>query len=327
MPTPIEETPVTADALVMRGRPLVIRGLCREWPIVKLGRESDSAFAKEIVRHDNGTPVDVLRMPFGEDGIVGYTADLESFNYQHFRVTVSEVLQRLAAYSQQDQSPGLAMQSAQIAACLPTLLPSLLMPLLPPEVQPRLWMGNRVVTPAHFDSSHNIAVVACGRRKFTLFPPDQIANLYIGPLDFAPTVAAISVARLDAVDDPRYPKLREALDHAFVAELEPGDAIYIPPVWWHHVESLEQLNVLVNYWWRPAAYPGQVAEAGLEALAQCILAFRWMPPAERSAWRSVLEHYVFSDEDPAMHIPVSRRGVLGPLSPVVTAKLRKMAGK
>jgi len=327
MPTPIEEGPLTANQLMESGRPRVIRGLCREWPIVKLAQQSDTSFAKEIVRHDNGTPVDALRMPLGEDGIVGYAPDLESFNYQRFRVPVSEVLQRLAAYSQHEQTPGLAMQSAQVSACLPGLLPSLRLPLLPDDVQPRLWMGNRVVTPAHFDSSHNIAVVACGRRRFTLFPPEQIGNLYIGPLDFAPTVAAISIARLDAVDDPRYPRLREALDHALVAVLEPGDAIYIPPVWWHHVESLERLNALVNYWWRPVAYPGHVAEPGLEALAHCLLAFRCLPPAERAAWKSILDHYVFADEDPAGHLPASRRGVLGPLSPEVVAKLRKMAGK
>lgn len=327
MPTAIEEGPLTTDELIAGGRPHVIRGLCAAWPLVRLARESDSAFAREVARHDNGTPVDALRIPEDEDGIVGYAAGLESFNYRHFRVTVSEVLQRLAAFSQHERTPGLAMQSAQIAASLPGLLPSLPLPMLPADVQPRLWMGNRVVTPAHFDSSHNVAVVACGRRRFTLFPPEQVANLYIGPLDFAPTVAAIGMARLDATDDPRFPRLREALQNAFVAELEPGDAIYIPPVWWHHVESLERLNALVNYWWRPGAFAGHVPEPGLEALAHCLLAFRWMPPAERSAWKAVLDHYVFADADPAPHIPESRKGVLGPLSAETVAKLRKMAGK
>ena len=332
MPSPIEETPreqalPSAESLIAHGRPRVLRGLCRDWPLVRHARESDTAFAQAIAAHDNGTPVDALRMEAEEDGIVGYTAGLDAFNYRHFRVSVTEILQRLAAYSRSERSPGLAMQSAQIAACLPGLLPSLSLPLLASDAQPRLWMGNRVVTPAHFDSSHNIAVVACGRRRFTLFPPDQVANLYIGPLDFAPTVAAMSIARLDAVDDPRYPRLREALAHAFVAELEPGDAIYIPPVWWHHVESLERLNALVNYWWRPAAFPGHVAEPGLEALAHCLLAFRWMPQNERAAWKAIIDHFVFDPETNADHIPEARRGVLSPLTAETQAKLRKMAGK
>jgi quercetin dioxygenase-like cupin family protein len=36
---------------------------------------------------------------------------------------------------------------------------------------------------------------------------------------------------------------------AMEAELSPGDAIFIPMGWFHHVEALERFNVLVNYWW------------------------------------------------------------------------------
>ena len=138
---------------------------------------------------------------------------------------------------------------------------------LDPAIQPRLWIGNRVTTPAHFDEFHNVACVVCGSRRFTLFPPAQVRNLYIGPLDFAPTGAAISMARLDRPDDPRFPLLRMALAEAQVAELQPGDAIYIPPLWWHHVASLGRLNALVNYWWKPV--PPVLAAARLRA-AGCL---------------------------------------------------------
>ena len=37
-----------------------------------------------------------------------------------------------------------------------------------------------------------------------------------------------------------------------VADLEPGDAIYIPALWWHAVQATGELNVLVNYWWNEA---------------------------------------------------------------------------
>lgn len=331
MPIAIEETAsheVTLDELVDAARPRVIRRLCRDWPMVALARESDSAFARELARHDNASPVDALLMPPDAHGAVGYNADMSGFNYRHFRVPLTQVLERLASYSRVEEPvPGVAMQSALIAQCLPGLMDAHPLPLLDPSVQPRLWIGNRVTTPAHFDSSHNLAVVVCGRRRFTLFPPEQVRNLYVGPLDFAPTAAAISLPPLEAAGDPRWPRLEEAMAHALVAELEPGDAIYMPPVWWHHVASLERLNALVNYWWRPPAFPGHVPEPGLDALMHCILAYRSLPPAERDAWKALLEHYVFSGEDVTGHIPPQRRGVLGPLTPEVADRLARLAGR
>lgn len=328
MPAAIDEVQrnghETLAGIVARDRPLVVRGLCAAWPLVKHARESHSAFAEALARHDNGTPVDVLRMPVGEHGVIGYDAAMDGFNYQHFKVPVTQILERLAAFSRHDDVPGLAMQSALISSCLPGLIESHTIPFLDARIAPRLWMGNRVTTPAHFDSTHNIAVVVCGRRRFTLFPPDQIANLYVGPIDFAPTAAAISLPRLNQRDDPRYPRLKDALANAVVAELEPGDAIYIPPIWWHHVESLDELNALVNYWWQTAVFPGHVAEPGLHALMHAILAFKSLPRAERDAWKALLDHYVFNDDDPAAHIPADRRGVLGTLTPDVVARLKHL---
>lgn len=336
MPAPIAEyangQPVRlrdfalADA-VAAAQPLVIRGLCRDWPLVLEARRSPSDFARALAALDAGADVDVLHMPPEAGGAVGYNADIDGFNYRHFKVSLTEALQRLAAYSRVDGAvPGLALQSAAIAECAPGFPDTHAMPCLPFPAQPRLWVGNRVTTPAHFDASHNLAVAACGRRRFTLFPVEQVANLYIGPLDFAPTGAAITMARPDAPDFDRFPRLREALDHALVAELEPGDALYLPPLWWHQVESLEPLNALVNYWWSPPLADGRPPASGLEALLHARLAFAGLGREERRGWRALFEHYVFGDEDPAAHIPEARRGVLGGLAAETLARLRQRIG-
>jgi hypothetical protein len=327
-PAAIEEhdgagPPITLADLVGRDRPLVIRGLCRDWPVVKLAARSDTAFAQGLAALDNGAEVDALLMPPGEEGIIGYNANFDGFNYEHHRVSITQGLQRLARYSRQENPPGLAMQSAPISACLPGLLDDHVIPLLDPAIQPRIWIGNKVTTPAHFDEYHNVACVVCGTRRFTLFAPDQAPNLYVGPLDFAPTGAAISIARLDRPDDPRFPRLKLALAQAQAAELPPGDAIYIPPMWWHHVESLQRINALVNYWWRPVPVHGHVPETAMGCLLHCILTFKSLPPAERAAWKGLLEHYVFGEADPAAHLPVGRRGVLGELTPELATKLRE----
>ncbi|MBM7121092.1 cupin-like domain-containing protein [Dyella kyungheensis] len=309
------------DSIVGGDRPVVIRGLVKHWPLVKAAGESDQAFAAQLIAADNGTPVDALLMPPEAEGIVGYRGDAEAFNFTHHRASVTQALQRLLQFADAADAPGIALQSAPIASCLPRLLDHHRLPLLDPAVTPRLWIGNRVTTPAHFDEYRNIACVVCGVRRFTLFPPEQVRNLYIGPLDFAPTGAAISMARLDRLDDPRYPRLREAMRHALVAELEPGDAIYIPPMWWHHVASLGKLNALVNYWWMPAHGSGLAPNTRLGGLLHCILLFKSLPPAERAAWRELLDHYVFGDEDPAAHIPAHRRGWLGELDEEQSRKL------
>lgn len=327
MPAAIEEyrdtgQPIGLGEIVGRERPLILRGLCKDWPIVGLARQSDTSFAKALAELDNGTAVDTLLMPTSEQGLIGYNAELDGFNYQHYRVSVTEVLRRLASYSRQPDPPGVAMQSALISACLPGFLDRHALSFLHAGIEPRLWIGNQVTTPAHFDAFHNIAVVVCGSRRFTLLPPEQVRNLYIGPLDFAPTGAAISMARLDRPDDPRFPRLKEALANAQVADLQPGDAIYIPPVWWHHVVSLDRLNALVNYWWRPNTLDGRVPESGLGCLMHAILSFKSLPPAERAAWKTLLDHYVFGDEDPAVHIPEAHRGILGTLTPEDVAKAK-----
>ncbi|MGH8026278.1 MAG: cupin-like domain-containing protein, partial [Pseudoxanthomonas sp.] len=235
-----------------------------------------------------------------------------------------EALRRLAAYSRHDGvTPGVALQSALIPACLPGFTPEHPLPLLDAAIQPRLWIGNRVTTPTHFDASHNLAVVVCGRWRFTLFAPEQVGNLYIGPLDFAPTGAAISMARLDQADDPRFPRLRQALAQSLVSELEAGDAIYIPPVWWHHVASLERLNALVNYWWKPMTGQGVAPESVLGALMHAILALKPLSGSEREAWKRLFDHYVFNDQDPAAHIPVERRNLLGRLTPQMVEQIKQ----
>lgn len=309
--------------IMYRDRPLVIRGLCRDWPVVAAARESDTAFATRLAGYDNGAEVDTLLMAPAENGVIGYNADMDGFNYRHFRVSMTDALQRLAGYSRHEGAPGVALQSALIQACMPGFLQDHPLPVLAAHIQPRLWVGNRVTTPAHFDAFHNLAVVVCGRRRFTLFAPDQVRNLYIGPLDFAPTGVAISIVRLDQAEDPRFPRLRQALEQSLVSDLEPGDAIYMPPLWWHHVASLESLNALVNYWWKPVAADGVIPDSGLGAMMHAVLSLKSLPLEERLAWKALFDHYVFNQEDCAAHIPPARRGVLGRLTPELIAKAKE----
>jgi len=57
------------------------------------------------------------------------------------------------------------------------------------------------------------------------------------------------MVHVTAPDLARYPRYAPALEVAQESELAPGDAIFIPHDWYHHVEALDPFNVLVNYWW------------------------------------------------------------------------------
>ena len=295
--------------------PAVLRGLVASWPAVARGLESPLAIAQYLAAFDNGTPVNALMTRPEEGGRIFYDASMEGFNFLHTMRSVTEVLEQVLRYAQFDRAPAVAMQSALIDGCLPGFATENVLPLLDAAVPARLWFGTAITTPAHFDESHNIACCIAGRRRFTLFPTGQIANLYIGPLDHAPAGTPLSLVDFDTPDFTRFPRFREALAHGRMAELAPGDAIYIPPLWWHHVRSLERVNGLVNFWWVRAA-PGQATPPfALDSLLHAVTALRGLPPAQRRAWREVFEHYIFDvDRDVTGHIPPERRSLLGNMS-------------
>src|SRR5579875_2108860 len=137
---PIEEyagDPRAFDAAgaIAQARPLVIRGLVRDWPIVKLARQSDTAFAQRLAELDSGADVDILMVAPEAEGVIGYTPDLGDFNFKHFKVPLTLGLQRLASYSRREHAPGLVIQSAPIRKCLPGWLADHGLPCLDPRVQ------------------------------------------------------------------------------------------------------------------------------------------------------------------------------------------------
>jgi lysine-specific demethylase 8 len=109
----------------------------------------------------------------------------------------------------------------------------------------KLWIGaTGVVSSLHRDLADNLHAQVSGRKRFTLVAPQQSACVYPNSFfDGVPNGCRVDVERPDYA---RFPRLREA--EMFVAELGPGDVLYIPRGWWHHVRTLE-LGISVNFWW------------------------------------------------------------------------------
>lgn len=319
---PGADWPARREDIVAAGEPLLLKGLVADWPAVRAGLQS--------VEHG----VDYLR-GFYRDATVGawiggpeiggrffYNDDLTGFNYRPVMVKLGVVLDRLLQHRHDARPPAIYVGSTTVDTCLPGFRALNDVDLGPRQPLASVWIGNRGRVAAHYDVPDNLACVVAGRRRFTLFPPGELPNLYVGPLDLTPAGQPISLVDLQDPDLERFPRFKDALKNALVAELAPGDAVFIPSMWWHHVEALDAFNVLVNYWWRQSpAYMDTPANALLHAL----LSVRDLPPAQREAWRGIFRHYVFeADDATAAHIPEVSRGVLSPIDDDRARELRAL---
>jgi hypothetical protein len=306
--------------VVHAGHPVIFRNLVADWPVVRAALESRAAVARLIKSLDAGRVPHVVEAPASTDGRIFYREDLAGFNFTRRPAGIGATVDRLLALAGTPDAPAIFLESMPARDYLPDFAGSHRMPLLDERAEPRMWIGNAVKVNTHFDLAYNIACVVAGRRRFTLFPPGQVENLYIAPLDFTPSGAPVSLVEFTRPDHERFPRYAEALRHALQAELEPGDALFIPFGWWHHVESLTPFNVLVNYWWNDA--PDYGAPHG--ALLHSVLAIRDLPADQRAVWAALFGQLVFTDPGRALeHIPPQRRGMLAPPSAQRTRTIRE----
>jgi Cupin-like domain len=298
-------------ALQQSNEPVLLRGLVAHWPAVQAGRASAAdadAYLRRFWRHAS---VGAWWGPPEIEGRFFYNDDFTGFNFRRELIKLDTVLDALAQHATDARPPALYVGSTTVDTCLPGFRDD--NDLGFGEVQPlmSLWLGNRTRIAAHQDLPDNLACVVAGRRRFTLLPPDELPNLYVGPLDFTPAGQAISLVDFVRPDWERHPRFVQALQRAHTVELGPGDALYLPSMWWHHVEALEPFNLLVNYWWRSTP---DFMDSPMNALMLALLTLRDLPPRQRQVWQGVFNHYVFgASDDTAAHIPPRGRGVLDPL--------------
>ena len=265
--------------IVPEGRPAVIRGLVSNWPMVSLGLRSHSELSNHIRAAATNDPTVIWSGSPEIKGRFFYSHDLKAFNHAQEKAPLSVLLDRLMRHHSDSEPPGFYAGGVPLASHLPRLLLETPMPLLEKKGERRvsLWIGNRVRTAAHWDLPQNLACVIAGRRRFTLFPIEQIRNLYFGPVDFTLSGQPISLVDFIEPDLDAHPQFAEAMKHSQVAELEPGDGLYMPSLWIHHVESLDPFSAMINFWWRDApAY----TEAPIFSLLHGLLTLRDLPTRE-----------------------------------------------
>ena len=310
--------------LLEAAEPCVLRGLVSDWEITRAGLRSDLDAMAYIGSFYNGKTVSAS---FGSSEIKGrlfYNDDFTQLNFTSQRVKMDEFLDKIRAHLADQQPPTMYMGSTLVDSYLPGFRKHNDLGLGAHGIDPppSIWIGNRTIASCHYDAPNNIACCVVGKRHFTLFPPEQIFNLYPGPLDPTPGGQAISLVDFENPDFEKFPNFRAAIEAGQFAEVGPGDAVFIPSMWWHHVQGLSQFNALVNYWWTPL--PAFIPTP-MNALYHAIWTLRDRPENEKRAWKNVFDYYVFGDAGLAReHFPEQARGILGPITDEQARWIRAM---
>jgi hypothetical protein len=322
--TPIEEIhcslSVIPQHIYAADTPFILRGLVADWPIVKTSADSDQAVVDYLKTFYNGQPVSAFMAMPEASGRIFYNESLDGFNFVQSEVYLDDALNKIIEIADQPSQPTYYVGSLEIKNHLPGFSEQNKLDLERSDIRESIWLGNQSVVAPHFDFPDNLACCVAGERRFTLFPPEQQQNLYIGPLDFTPAGQPISMVDINHPDLKKHPRFEYAMCSAKTATLKPGDAIFIPSMWWHSVESLGALNGLVNYWWRDTpSYLGVPNNALLHA----IMSIKHLPKRQREAWQNIFNNYVFDQpEDMYDHLPDQVKQKQATMNETTAHKLR-----
>ncbi len=288
--------------------PVVLRGLVDTWPAVKAAGRGTAALVGYLKGLASAEPMNCVIAPPEANGRMHYDATLRGFNFKRVNVTLNDFLDRLVELQGSSDPPSIAAQGVLADRSAPGFAKENALDWLPASADQRLWIGNRLAVAIHCDPADNLACVVTGRRRFTLFAPHLLPDLAMGPFDPTPAGTPISMADPRQPDFERFPQFRNAMENALVADLGPGDAIFIPYHWYHHVESLDPVSMLVNHWWNDEPVDGG---SPWDAMMHGIMALRHLPPNQRQAWQAMFAYYVFlAHGDPAAHLPPDAAGIL-----------------
>lgn len=302
---------------LMSSEPFVVRRLAAQWPLYSCV-STDIDFLHLLSNCAAETTLPYFELPPSAKGRIFYNSDFSGFNFSQSRDVFHVFAKKLI-----DRDTCCYLGSTPVSHAFPTLFSMINAPWAPTDSIVNLWIGNACSVGAHYDVLQNLAVNVTGQRTFTLFPPESIVNLYPGPIHRAPGGQAISLVDFADIDEKQYPRFKNALDSAMTATLSEGDAIFIPSLWWHHVQGKKRINTLLNFWYKHKETPSQQLRP-MDALSYCIAAVRDLPKAQRKGWLDIFKYYVFEhDSADTEHIPISARERLtSPLPNDIQKKIR-----
>lgn len=195
-------------------RPVIIEDIAKSWPALK-------KWTPDFFKQQHGDKqVKVYNEGFVEAGD-SYMSDARS-------IPLSEFVDSIMTTSQD-----LRMFLYNIKSGIPELVNDIVFPNLVDGLSKQfifMFFGCKdSVTQMHFDidMSHVFHTAIFGRKTISLFPFEQGKNLYRYPL------TCRSYVDIHRPDFEQYPGLKNLKGYQVV--LEPGETLYIPSGYWHHL--------------------------------------------------------------------------------------------
>lgn len=135
----------------------------------------------------------------------------------------------------------------------------------------KLWFGGATRSGLHFDPRDNFFAQLFGSKRVYLVSPSDNGCTYPLPAD-------ITKSQVDptAVSHPHHPRFEDAT--VYESQLEPGDILFIPRGWWHHI-CADHVSISLNcFFGKPMALPD------LAAVVTEASPLLWLPILRDALW-------------------------------------------
>ena len=170
------------DALLTGARtPFVVRKLVADWPLVKAGLQSPRAARTYLLDRARDVPFAVSIGQPGHDGRMFYDAAM-AMNFQMARGRLTDIFGGFDDNEGRADAPTVYLASIDVPGHFDEVDSENRVELGARQAVASLWIGTPTRIAAHNDFPDNLACCVAGRRRFTLFPPGQFRNLYLGQI-------------------------------------------------------------------------------------------------------------------------------------------------
>ncbi|KAF8924335.1 hypothetical protein BGZ52_008343, partial [Haplosporangium bisporale] len=121
----------------------------------------------------------------------------------------------------------------------------------------RIWISlSGTITPLYYDCCHGILIQLVGRNAYGLFTMKTPAASTFTAASQGQVTPTNSVSRLQSPDQHNLENLAVVMGRwpsvcktcSWVVDLEPGNALYTPPEFWHEVTSVDHSVSITMPW-------------------------------------------------------------------------------